>query len=84
MGTGLRAEMSIELAAAVSGGMDAKEDAAKAFIREVWGLQGAAYVILGIRYFAQVTFKRRVAWDDLFMVLATVSLSRAAYTQSAD
>ena len=69
------------ISAAASAGTTAEEDAANAFIREVWGLQGAAYAILGIRYFAQVTFKRRVAWDDLFMVLATVNLPHSIYMQ---
>ncbi|SPN99271.1 related to integral membrane protein PTH11 [Cephalotrichum gorgonifer] len=46
--------------------------AANAFIREVWGLQGAAYVVLAMRYVAHLIFKNRFAWDDVLMLLATL------------
>lgn len=51
--------------------------AAARFIQEVWGLQGTAYLIVAIRYYARI---KNVGWggldwDDGLMVLATVSLS---------
>ena len=53
---------------------DAAQAAANAFIREVWGLQGAGYVVLMLRYLAHFMFGRSFAWDDFLMALATVSL----------
>ncbi|MBE3047000.1 hypothetical protein IMZ48_31635 [Candidatus Bathyarchaeota archaeon] len=55
-----------------------EEAAAKAtaFLRELWGLQGAGYAVLGLRYVTHLTFGRPFAWDDFLMVLATVSTSR--------
>lgn len=48
--------------------------AADAFIREIFGLQGAAYLVVGLRYYSQFSkFGRRgLAWDDLLMLIATV------------
>jgi hypothetical protein len=50
-------------------------DEAKAFVREVWGLQGTAYVFVGLRCFAKLSALGRegLAWDDVLMALATVS-----------
>lgn len=53
-----------------------QQAAANAFIQEVWGLQGAAYFIVGLRYYSQFSsFGRRIQWDDILMLLATVSQS---------
>ncbi|RFN49049.1 integral membrane protein pth11-like protein [Fusarium flagelliforme] len=50
-----------------------QQAAANAFIQEVWGLQGAAYFIVGLRYYSQFTsFGRRFQWDDVLMLLATL------------
>ena len=52
-----------------------EQEAANAFIREVWGLQGAAYLVLGVRYYYQFSnFRQRgIHADDLVMFVATVS-----------
>lgn len=49
--------------------------AAQRFISEVWGLQGTAYLVVALRYFARVKkFGWGVlGWEDFVMVLATVS-----------
>jgi hypothetical protein len=53
-----------------------QQAAANAFIQEVWGLQGAAYLIVGLRYYSQFSsFGRRIQLDDVLMLLATVSWS---------
>lgn len=53
-----------------------QQAAANAFIQEVWGLQGAAYLVVGLRYYSQFSsFGRRIQWDDILMLLATVSQS---------
>ncbi|RGP77137.1 integral membrane pth11 [Fusarium longipes] len=50
-----------------------QQAAANAFIQEVWGLQGAAYIIVGLRYYSQFSsFGRQVQWDDVLMLLATI------------
>ncbi|PTD08223.1 Lipase 1 [Fusarium culmorum] len=50
-----------------------QQAAANAFIQEVWGLQGAAYFIVGLRYYSQFSsFGRRIQWDDILMLLATI------------
>ncbi|OBS24494.1 hypothetical protein FPOA_05035 [Fusarium poae] len=50
-----------------------QQAAANAFIQEVWGLQGAAYLIVGLRYYSQFSsFGRRIQWDDVLMLLATI------------
>lgn len=51
----------------------AAEEAAR-FIRELWGLQGAGYAVLILRYLTHFMFGRPFAWDDFLMLLATVSL----------
>ncbi|KAK0645455.1 hypothetical protein B0T16DRAFT_314222, partial [Cercophora newfieldiana] len=45
---------------------------ANRFIREVWGLQGAAYLVVGLRYFSRIHSMgwRKLAWDDALMFLA--------------
>ncbi|KAK0617798.1 hypothetical protein B0T17DRAFT_496331 [Bombardia bombarda] len=50
------------------------EEAAQAFIREVWGLQGAAYVVVGLRYFSRIHLLgwRKLALDDLLMFLSVL------------
>ena len=50
----------------------AAAQAATRFLREIWGLQGAAYAVLAMRYYAHCMFSRPLAWDDAFMVLATI------------
>lgn len=52
---------------------EAAEKAANAFIQEVWGLQGAGYAVLALRFFTHFHFARPFAWDDFLMILATVS-----------
>lgn len=49
---------------------------AQEFISEVWGLQGAAYGVLCVRYYARISTAGwgGLAWDDFCMLLATVSL----------
>ncbi|KAF0329418.1 integral membrane protein pth11-like protein [Colletotrichum asianum] len=59
-------------------------EAANAFIREVWGLQGAAYLVVGLRYYSRLTTLgwRKFAWDDFLMgvaVLVYTAESVAAY-----
>lgn len=48
---------------------------AQAFISEVWGLQGTAYLVVTLRYYSRVyKFGWDVlGWEDFFMLLATVS-----------
>lgn len=48
---------------------------AQRFIREVWGLQGAAYVVVGLRYYSRIQTLgwRKFSWDDALMGLAVVS-----------
>ncbi|KAJ0297656.1 hypothetical protein COL5a_004809 [Colletotrichum fioriniae] len=45
---------------------------ANAFIQEVWGLQGAAYLVVGLRYYSRASTLgwRKFAWDDALMFLA--------------
>ncbi|KAI3554275.1 hypothetical protein CABS01_00960 [Colletotrichum abscissum] len=45
---------------------------ANAFIQEVWGLQGAAYLVVGLRYYSRASTLgwRKFAWDDALMLLA--------------
>jgi hypothetical protein len=51
-----------------------QQAAANEFIQEVWGLQGVAYLVVALRYYSQLSsFGRRVQWDDVLMLLATVS-----------
>ncbi|OLN96859.1 hypothetical protein CCHL11_02418 [Colletotrichum chlorophyti] len=52
--------------------MSAEE--AQRFIREVWGLQGAAYAVVGLRYYSRLSTLgwRKFAWDDALMGLATL------------
>lgn len=47
---------------------------AKEFVSEVWGLQGTAYLVLALRYYARVSKSgwNSLAWDDALMFLATV------------
>ncbi|GKT46128.1 uncharacterized protein ColSpa_06309 [Colletotrichum spaethianum] len=47
---------------------------AEKFIREVWGLQGAAYLVVGMRYYSRISTLgwRKVSWDDLLMGVATL------------
>ncbi|KAF6831647.1 integral membrane protein pth11-like protein [Colletotrichum musicola] len=57
---------------------------AQRFIREVWGLQGAAYLVVGLRYYgrAQTLGWRKFSWDDALMgvaVLVYTAESVAAY-----
>jgi len=44
------------------------------FIRELWGLQGAAYLVVGLRYFSRIHSEgwSKLAWDDALMFMATV------------
>lgn len=47
---------------------------AERFIKEVWGLQGAAYLVVGLRYYSRGATLgwRKFAWDDALMAVATV------------
>ncbi|KUI60976.1 hypothetical protein VP1G_08129 [Cytospora mali] len=47
---------------------------AQEFINEVWGLQGVAYLVLGLRYYARLVTLgwRKFALDDLMIAIATV------------
>ncbi|KAK3352509.1 hypothetical protein B0T25DRAFT_186916 [Lasiosphaeria hispida] len=47
---------------------------ANRFIREVWGLQGAAYLVVGLRYASRIHSLgwSKLAWDDTLMFLATL------------
>ncbi|KAI8243554.1 hypothetical protein K4K57_003456 [Colletotrichum sp. SAR 10_99] len=49
-------------------------EAANAFIREVWGLQGAAYLVVGLRYYSRLSTLgwRKFAWDDFLMGVAVL------------
>ncbi|KAK6218448.1 hypothetical protein QIS74_06328 [Colletotrichum tabaci] len=44
------------------------------FIREVWGLQGVAYLVVGLRYYSRISTLgwQKFAWDDALMGLATL------------
>ncbi|KAI1101463.1 hypothetical protein F4804DRAFT_347672 [Jackrogersella minutella] len=44
------------------------------FIREVWGLQGAAYLVVILRYYNRIATLgwRCLAWDDTIMFVATM------------
>jgi hypothetical protein len=50
------------------------QEAANAFIRECWGLQGASYLVLGLRYTHQFTTygMSNISGDDILMFLATL------------
>lgn len=61
---------------------DAAQKAADDFIQEVWGLQGAGYVVLGLRYFTHFYMSRPLAWDDFLMLLATVGFQALFDSQS--
>jgi hypothetical protein len=47
---------------------------ANRFIREVWGLQGAAYLVIALRYFSRIHSLgcRKLALDDLLMFFSIV------------
>ncbi|KPM44195.1 hypothetical protein AK830_g2318 [Neonectria ditissima] len=50
-----------------------QQAAANSFIQEVWGLQGVAYLVVALRYYSQFSsFGRRMQWDDVLMLLATL------------
>ncbi|KAF3056020.1 hypothetical protein GL218_06872 [Daldinia childiae] len=46
----------------------------QAFIREVWGLQGTAYLIVALRYYSrfEILGWRSLAWDDAIMFMAVL------------
>ncbi|OTB07666.1 hypothetical protein M426DRAFT_268103 [Hypoxylon sp. CI-4A] len=46
----------------------------QAFIREVWGLQGASYFVVALRYYNRFTMLgwRSLAWDDAIMLIAVM------------
>lgn len=50
---------------------------AQEFISEVWGLQGAAYGVLGLQYYARISTSgwSGLAWDDFCIMLAMVRLT---------
>lgn len=52
-------------------------DEAQRFIDEVWGLQGTAYLVLGLRYYSRIVTLGwgKLALDDFLMALATVCCS---------
>ncbi|ROV88060.1 hypothetical protein VMCG_10397 [Cytospora schulzeri] len=47
---------------------------AQEFINEVWGLQGVAYLVLGLRYYSRIVTLgwRKFALDDYLIAVATV------------
>lgn len=49
-------------------------DEAQKFIKEVWGLQGVAYLVLVLRYYSRIATLgwRKLALDDFLIALATV------------
>lgn len=51
------------------------DESEAAFIREVWGLQGVAYLVVGLRYYSRFSTLgwQSVSWDDFIMFLAVVS-----------
>lgn len=53
-------------------------DAAQAFVQEVWGLQGTAYLVVCLRYYSRFTHLgwRGLSWDDAIMFFAVVSNPR--------
>lgn len=55
---------------------EVKAEAAR-FVREAWGLQGAAYIVVILRYFSRIRQLgwRKLALDDFFMFGALVGLS---------
>ncbi|KAI0891089.1 hypothetical protein F4806DRAFT_337927 [Annulohypoxylon nitens] len=50
------------------------DESEAAFIREVWGLQGVAYLVVGLRYYSRFSTLgwQSVSWDDFIMFLAVV------------
>ncbi|XXG93815.1 hypothetical protein Hte_000064 [Hypoxylon texense] len=50
-------------------------ETAIAFIREVWGLQGVAYLFVGLRYYSRFANLgvRGLAWDDAIMLFALLT-----------
>ncbi|KAK3324783.1 hypothetical protein B0T19DRAFT_465018 [Cercophora scortea] len=50
------------------------EEDARRFIREVWGLQGVAYVVVGLRYYSRIHTLgwRKLALDDALMLMAII------------
>lgn len=48
---------------------------AQEFINEVWGLQGVAYLVLGLRYYSRIVTLgwHKFALDDYLIAVATVS-----------
>ncbi len=51
------------------------EAVANAFIREVWGLQGVAYLVVALRCYSRISANgiRGTSGDDILMYFATVS-----------
>lgn len=52
------------------------EEAAQNFIKEVWGLQGTAYLVVGLRYYSRFVHSGwgGLVWDDAIMLAAVVSI----------
>ncbi|KAI2465734.1 hypothetical protein F4781DRAFT_12963 [Annulohypoxylon bovei var. microspora] len=50
------------------------DESETAFIREVWGLQGTAYLVVALRYFNKLSTLGRhsLSWDDAIMLVAIV------------
>ncbi|KAI1205330.1 uncharacterized protein F4807DRAFT_464807 [Annulohypoxylon truncatum] len=50
------------------------DESEAAFVREVWGLQGAAYLVVGLRYYSRLSTLgwRSLSLDDVIMFLAIV------------
>lgn len=44
------------------------------FVNEVWGLQGVAYAVVALRYYARISKMgwKSLGWDDTMMFCATV------------
>ncbi|KAI0189224.1 hypothetical protein F4808DRAFT_467553 [Astrocystis sublimbata] len=64
--------------------MDVQQSEANRFVGELWSLQGTAYLVILLRYYAKISISgfRGLSWDDAFMLLATLTYtaeSVAAY-----
>ncbi|KAI1802410.1 hypothetical protein F4811DRAFT_573079 [Daldinia bambusicola] len=50
------------------------QESEQAFTREVWGLQGASYIVIALRYYSKYSIMgwHGLAWDDALMLVATL------------
>ncbi|KAI1773934.1 hypothetical protein F4818DRAFT_442689 [Hypoxylon cercidicola] len=59
-------------------------ESAEAFVKEVWGLQGTAYLVIGLRYYSRFANLgwRGLSWDDAIMLFSVVSNLRILSSSS--